>query len=157
MAEDSLRRRRFNLVRIVLAVELVGIAGLAALIITTGNASSWLTHSDVTAEQMRAKFTAWVVDHTYDYVAVDRVACAASHRTQGTSAQTASCRFTSTLSPSTPYPKDNELGLTGSGTPAYLHDMPCDVDMDTGGEIQSVRCPTVIGWIFRSSRQFGRM
>ncbi|PBA68848.1 hypothetical protein [Mycobacterium avium] len=142
--------------RIILTVELMAIAGLAVVTITTGNPTNRLTHSDVTAEQMQAKFTAWVVDHTYDYVTINKVACAASHRTQGTYPQTASCRFTSTLSPSTPYPKDNELGLTSSGRPTYLHDMPCDIDMNTASAIQSVRCPTLIGWIFRSSRQLGR-
>lgn len=66
--------------RIILTVALMAIAGLAVVTITTGNPTNRLTHSDVTAEQMQAKFTAWVVDHTYDYVTVNKVACAASRR-----------------------------------------------------------------------------
>ena len=154
---ESLRRRR-RCLRITLAVGFVGIAALAAvLIISPSNARRWLHHSDMTSDQMRANFTVWLVDHTYDYVSIDKVVCAASHPGDGTGQQEAQCRFTSTLSPATPYPRDNGLGLTGSGMPAFLHSMPCEIALDAAEEIQSVRCPTVIGWIFRSSRQSNRL
>ncbi len=108
----------------------------------------------LSADETASRFTSWLADNTYPYVSVASVYCSETGPSSEESLPyAAKCLFTAELAPNTKFPKDNPLGLTGpSPDPTHLHDMNCELKFSDSREIESVLCPTVIGWIFSSRK-----
>lgn len=109
----------------------------------------------LSADETASRFTSWLADNTYPYVSVVSVYCSKTGQSSEESLPyAAACMLTAELAPNTTFPQGNPLGLTGpSPDPTYLHDMKCELKFSDSLEIESVLCPTVIGWIFSSRKR----
>ena len=94
---------------------------------------------------MSSQFQSWLTDHTAKYVTLSQVSCPdlTGEQTETT------CQFTGEIAAMAKIPADNGLGLSPqSKTSTTLHDFTCTVRVDNHDQIDLVRCPTSIGWIF---------